>query len=1044
VFVGLSALFVFGILRWLREPRVATVSFEAVAEEFRESIRIGERSQRRLPLGSALLAATLLGLLLLALGVLRQHVLLAGDQTTRALHYSVAAQVGTSLQLVDLTLSELAEDLAHGALALPDAKLQRVQSKVDTLVRAIWVLDAEGRVVHDSDAGNLGADLSARDDYLHHRDTLESGFFIGSVVNSASTDTWFVSASRPVRSPSGELLGVVVAALDVDRFGRFWDVPVGSESLSVALFRSDATLLLRSPMKVEVIGRNFRQTRLWQSLIPQSPSGSYRNESAIDGEARIYAYGAVPHFPDLMLVVGLPVSDLLSDWLRFAATSVAVLLLLLSALGFLAFYVWRQLGRRVAVQRLASALARYPLNNPSPVLTFTRTGEPVFANAAAKLLLDSANAPGERESLHRIIVAMATAPTAGVKEFSVANFVAAVQDITERKRHEVELRTQRDLYAALSATNEAIIRLSTPEALFARVCRIAVERSGFDFAWIGLVDESTGLVRPTASYGDDDGYVALLEVTADASQAAGLGLAGEAMRACLPQVVNDVRAVRGTAPWHEALRARGIRSVATFPMRRGGRCTGVFALYSRHRDHFNAEVVRLLNEMIADVSFALDHFDAERQRTEAVTLLERAEERWQFALEGGQHGVWEWNPQTEETFFSPQWKRLLGFDAEEIGDRVDEWRERIHPDDLAEVLARLDRHLAGETPVFESEHRQRGSDGQYRWIRDHGKLMTRDAQGRPLSVVGTLTDISASRAVAQKLRESEAMFKGVVEQSLVGIYNIDEHRMRYANPRTASIFGYEPSEILGIELERPVHEEDWPRVQSSLRALIAGERRSVKSDFRARRRDGSTIQIGVHGSRAEFGGKPLIVGVLQDVTLEVESEQRIAAYVARLEDSIMTTVAVISDMVDLRDPYTAGHERRVGELAAAIGGELGWTRPRSPGSAWRAGSTTSARSWCQQRSCPNPDASPRPSSSWSRSTPRRATRSSRTSSSRGRSRRPCSNTTSDWTAPGIPTESRATPSASRRASSRWPTWSSRCPPIAPTGRPAASTPPWPR
>lgn len=98
--------------------------------------------------------------------------------------------------------------------------------------------------------------------------------------------------------------------------------------------------------------------------------------------------------------------------------------------------------------------------------------------------------------------------------------------------------------------------------------------------------------------------------------------------------------------------------------------------------------------------------------------LKDSEERWQFALEGAGDGVWDWNVQTNKVFFSKQWKAMLGFDEHEIGDSLDEWERRVHPEDLERVYAAIERHFAGETPVYVSEYRLLCKDGSYKWILD--------------------------------------------------------------------------------------------------------------------------------------------------------------------------------------------------------------------------------------------------------------------------------------------------------------------------------------
>ncbi len=142
----------------------------------------------------------------------------------------------------------------------------------------------------------------------------------------------------------------------------------------------------------------------------------------------------------------------------------------------------------------------------------------------------------------------------------------------------------------------------------------------------------------------------------------------------------------------------------------------------------------------------------EREELTASALL--AEQRWQFALEGADHGVWDWDAVTNEVFYSNAWKRTLGYAPDEIGSTLAEWDERIHPEDRERTWADRHRHLAGETAVYTSEHRLRCRDGSWKWILDRGRVILRDPQGKPLRAIGTHTDLSGRLAAEQALRDA--------------------------------------------------------------------------------------------------------------------------------------------------------------------------------------------------------------------------------------------------------------------------------------------------
>ena len=129
--------------------------------------------------------------------------------------------------------------------------------------------------------------------------------------------------------------------------------------------------------------------------------------------------------------------------------------------------------------------------------------------------------------------------------------------------------------------------------------------------------------------------------------------------------------------------------------------------------------------------------------------LKQSEFRWKFALEGTGDGLWDWDVPKKEVFFSRTWKKMLGYAEEDIGNGLDEWEKRVHPEDKPHVLEVLQAHLAGDTPVYVSEHRLLCKTGGYKWILDRGLTVSRDAAGDPLRVIGMHTDISERKLEEQ-------------------------------------------------------------------------------------------------------------------------------------------------------------------------------------------------------------------------------------------------------------------------------------------------------
>ncbi|MES2046994.1 MAG: diguanylate cyclase [Pseudomonadota bacterium] len=151
-----------------------------------------------------------------------------------------------------------------------------------------------------------------------------------------------------------------------------------------------------------------------------------------------------------------------------------------------------------------------------------------------------------------------------------------------------------------------------------------------------------------------------------------------------------------------------------------------------------------------------NQLDNIRLRLQAATYTEKLridEERWNLALEGAGAGVWDWDIANDSILYSKSWKYQLGFQDNEIGDNLNEWKNRIHPEDKASTLAALQAHLDNTSPHYHSEHRLRCKDGNYKWCLANGQVVGRDANGKPLRFIGVLTDISKLK-LAEKMQES--------------------------------------------------------------------------------------------------------------------------------------------------------------------------------------------------------------------------------------------------------------------------------------------------
>lgn len=197
-------------------------------------------------------------------------------------------------------------------------------------------------------------------------------------------------------------------------------------------------------------------------------------------------------------------------------------------------------------------------------------------------------------------------------------------DITERHTATAKIQRLTQLYAALSQCNHSIVRCTGEEELLTQICLDAVQTGGMQMAWIGMLDHTGEQLKPVAFHGAGAEYLRGQTIAPDEADPFGCGQAGTALRQNRPEWCPDgcSDAEHGASRLHEF----GFGSAASLPLHRNGAAVGTFNLYATEADAFDEAARNLLLEMTMDISYALDNFDreAERSRLQQQSESERA------------------------------------------------------------------------------------------------------------------------------------------------------------------------------------------------------------------------------------------------------------------------------------------------------------------------------------------------------------------------------------------------------------------------------------
>jgi PAS domain S-box-containing protein len=689
--------------------------------------------------GAVLALALLTGALLAsALWYLRSAAVRSGEQLTASLARVISEQSARTLQSADQALQltivrlqalrdtgRLDEETGRAALAEELRELP--------FLRAIWVVDADGRIALNSNQGGVGVPVQDRSYFDVYRKAPATGFFIGPMLRSRVSGAWMVAVSRPIRDADGSVREVVVAGLEPTYFEQLWrDIDVGTDG-SVVLYRRNGQLLMRSPGDHALIGEDFSRFPVFTDYLHQAPQGTFIRKSGIDGVVRLFAYRQLAAYPELVVAVGSGYGAMLASWRRFALlTGTVWAAAVLVALG-LTLQLRRHARSREQTEQRFEQLAQAM---PQIVFSADGLGNVQFINqrwveltglpaedALGKGWQDLIHPDDVQPTLEAIVEGLRTRQEL-TQEYRVRysdggyrwQLLRAVP-VPSRSGGMLWLGAMTDI-DALRRAQDQLREQAEQLHVASRLTRLGHWRIDLPARCVKLSDEAAAIMDlPPGS------TPSLEEIFATIAPES-VALVAEAVNGCIERgepfdLETQLVTATGRQIW--------LRSVGEPVRDASGR---MVALQGAQQD---ITLRVLMMQEIRRLNASLEERIAER-----TAQLARQEALFRTLAEQAPLPFWTVDLRGRITFLSRAWYELAGGAPPKWHGL--EWRELVHPDDLASVEENWQRSARSGEP-YAGTRRIRARDGSYHTT-SYRALPVRGEAGEILFWVGVDSDIT--------------------------------------------------------------------------------------------------------------------------------------------------------------------------------------------------------------------------------------------------------------------------------------------------------------
>jgi diguanylate cyclase (GGDEF)-like protein/PAS domain S-box-containing protein len=311
-----------------------------------------------------------------------------------------------------------------------------------------------------------------------------------------------------------------------------------------------------------------------------------------------------------------------------------------------------------------------------------------------------------------------------------------------------QLEEQVAWLTSLSKVGQSVTSTLDVGEVLVRIVEAGVSLTNAEEGFLALLEKESGLLYLRAVKNMDEDSIKTMRIPIADSLVGQVIKSKRPLRAVEPSLKAPLKVSTGYL----------VHSLLHVPILSKGEPLGVLSVTNRKSDiPFKDSDEAVLNSLAAYAAVALENADlyqqarqeiTERQRIESA--LRESEERYALAVRAANDGLWDWNLKKGQIYYSPRWKQMLGYSDEEISNNPNEWFNRVHPEDLAQLRNNISVHLKGLSAHFECEYRIQHSNGTYRWMLSRGMAVI-GSDKAALRLAGSQTDITLRKQAETKL-----------------------------------------------------------------------------------------------------------------------------------------------------------------------------------------------------------------------------------------------------------------------------------------------------